>query len=109
MAYRLLLLILAVFSTIHSTLALTGQEVADYFTQSLTSESEVFLPTDGNYSVETTQRWTTYKEPTYIVAVKPATESDIQSVVRLIAKAAQTLDASSRFISSRLGTHTFSF
>jgi hypothetical protein len=108
MAY-LLLLIFALCSTIHSTFALTGQEVAAYFRQSLTLESEVFLPTDSNYTQETTQRWTAYKEPTYIVAVKPASEADVQSIVRLIPRAARTLDSPRSRSSDHLGTDILSF
>lgn len=107
----LLLLVLGLFSAIHLTLALTGQEIATYFRQELTPESEVFLPTDSNYTQETTQRWTTYKAPTYIVAVKPASELDVQTIVRLIDKPTQTLDPPQpRHCSpDRFGTHTLSF
>jgi hypothetical protein len=47
----------------------------------LSSGTETFLASDPDFANETTQRWTTHDAPTYIVAVKPAVESDVQKIV----------------------------
>lgn len=47
----------------------------------LSPGTQVFLPSDSDYTDETIQRWTIYDEPTYIASVKPALESDVQKVV----------------------------
>ena len=62
-----------------------GAQIAAYFEQVLSPGSEVYLPTDSNFTDETaiTQRWNSFSEPTYAVAVKPATEGDVQKVVSL--------------------------
>ena len=63
------------------TLCLTGREIASHFIQTLSSGSQVYLPTDADYSNETIQRWNVFNPPTYIVSVKPALETDVQEVV----------------------------
>ena len=70
--------VLATFPTIF---ALSGPEVAAYFELALSPGSQVYLPTDSNYTVETTQRWNAFSAPTYMVSVKPAMERDVQKIV----------------------------
>ena len=64
--------------------AQTGPEIASYLRQHLTTTSDVHLPSESNYTSETTQRWNALSAPTYVVSVKPATEFDVQKIVRLI-------------------------
>ena len=61
----------------------TGPQIAAYFRESLSPGAEVYLPNESNFTQENyiTQRWNVYSEPTYAVAVKPATEGDIQKIV----------------------------
>ena len=61
--------------------ALTGPDVAKYFQTHLSQGSEVFLPSQSNYTQETTQRWNAFSAPTYIVSVKPASDRDVQKIV----------------------------
>ena len=60
-----------------------GLEAASYFRKYLSSTSEVYLPSESNYTLETTQRWNAFSAPTYIISVKPTTDLDIQNIVRL--------------------------
>ncbi|MCJ1282144.1 hypothetical protein MMC26_001467 [Xylographa opegraphella] len=61
--------------------AQTGPEVALYFRKHLSSASAVYLPSEANYSVDTTQRWNAFRAPTYIISVKPTTDSDVQKII----------------------------
>ena len=63
----------------------TGAQIAAYFKEILSTGAEIYLPTDSNFTDETaiTQRWNSFSEPTYIVAVKPSTEGDVQKIVSL--------------------------
>ncbi|KAI9879288.1 MAG: hypothetical protein M1830_009018 [Pleopsidium flavum] len=49
----------------------------------LSPGAEIFLPSDANYAEDVTQRWTTHKAPSYLGAIKPATEADVQNIVRV--------------------------
>ena len=51
------------------------------FGPSLSPSAQIILPTDTDFSDRLTQRWTDYNAPSYIGAIKPATEADIQNVV----------------------------
>ena len=62
--------------------AQTGPEVASYFKKHLSKNSAIYLPSESEYSLETTQRWNAYYAPTYIISVKPATDIDVQKIVR---------------------------
>ena len=66
-----------------SVFAETGPEIAAYLRKHLSKTSEIFLPSESNYTLETTQRWNAFSAPTYVVSVKPATDSDVQKIVRL--------------------------
>ena len=73
--------ILTLSSVVATAIALTGPEIATYFSQHLSSASTVYLPGSSDYASNTTQRWNAFSEPTYIVAVKPSTEVDVQKIV----------------------------
>ncbi|KAE8146566.1 hypothetical protein BDV25DRAFT_169796 [Aspergillus avenaceus] len=49
----------------------------------LSPRAEIILPTDTNFSEQLTPRWTDYKKPSYIGAVKPGNEWDIQKIVEI--------------------------
>ena len=76
---------LILLSTSATVFAQTGPEVATYFKERLSDASTVFLPSESNYTLETTQRWNAFSAPTYIVSVKPATDLDVQKIVGLFA------------------------
>ena len=75
---------LALFSVFGTVCAQTGAEVASYFRKHLSNASGIYLPSESNYTLETTQRWNAFSAPTYIVSVKPATDVDIQKIVSLL-------------------------
>ena len=68
------------FSTFAIVFAQTGPEVDSYFRKTLSKESAVYLPSLSNYTLETTQRWNAFSAPTYVVSVKPTTDSDVQKL-----------------------------
>jgi hypothetical protein len=70
-----LLLILSLAS------ASSDVDIASLFGPSLSPGAEIFMPSYANYTEDVTQRWTVYEEPSYIGAIKPATEKDIQNIV----------------------------
>jgi fumiquinazoline A oxidase len=49
----------------------------------LSAEAEIFYPSDSDWSEEVTQRWNLNGAPTYFGAIKPATEEDVQHIVRI--------------------------
>jgi hypothetical protein len=49
----------------------------------LSPKAQIILPTEDNFAAELTPRWTDYNRPTYVGAIKPATEGDIQKTVSL--------------------------
>jgi hypothetical protein len=59
----------------------TPADIKQYFEENLSQGSEVYLPEDSGYATEITQRWNTLEPPTYLVAVKPATDTDVLEVV----------------------------
>ena len=75
--------IVTLFSVVATVSAQTGPEVASYFRKHLSKKSAVYLPSENNYTLETTQRWNAFSAPTYIVSVKPTTDLDVQKIVRL--------------------------
>lgn len=70
------------FLAVTSVVAATGNSnIKTLFTSSLSPGTEIFLPSDSKYSQSVTQRWDVFTEPTYLGAIKPATERDVQSIV----------------------------
>jgi hypothetical protein len=51
------------------------------FGPSLSPGAKIYSASTTNYSQEVTQRWTLHDAPTYVGAIKPATEADIQNIV----------------------------
>lgn len=48
----------------------------------LSPSTEVFYPSDANWT-DSIQRWTTYDEPTFVAALKPASVEDLQTIVSI--------------------------
>jgi hypothetical protein len=61
-----------------------GDYLIPLFRPSLSPESEIFLSADEVYNTEVTPRWSTFKDPSYIAAIKPASQEDVQSIVSSI-------------------------
>lgn len=61
-----------------------GDYLIPLFRPALSPESGVFLYADEAYNTEVTPRWSTFKDPSYIAAIKPASEEDVQSIVSSI-------------------------
>ncbi|KAJ5783898.1 CAZyme family AA7 [Penicillium psychrosexuale] len=51
----------------------------------LSSSSQIYYPSDADWA-DTIQRWTAWDEPTFSVAIKPASVADLQSVVKYASK-----------------------
>lgn len=60
--------------------------------------TQVFYPSDANWT-DTVQRWTTYDEPTFVAALKPASVADLQTIVSI----------SASFFGLRVASTVFSF
>lgn len=56
--------------------------VTSLFTSGLSAGASIYYPTDPNYDEEVTQRYSTFDEPGFIVAIKPDTFEDVQNIVR---------------------------
>ncbi|KAK8117063.1 polyketide synthase protein [Apiospora kogelbergensis] len=65
----------------HAARAVDPQQIVAYFQQNLSAGSEVVVPGQGNWTADFTQRWNGLYEPSYVVAVKPALEADIQEII----------------------------
>ena len=52
----------------------------------LSSGAEIIYPSDPDYTADITPRWNVYDAPTYYGAIKPATEGDVQHVVKVSAQ-----------------------
>ena len=50
----------------------------------LSPGAEIILPADSDWASEVETRWSDYQAPTYLGAIKPATEEDIQDIVRIV-------------------------
>ena len=70
---------------LQSVLGLTAgfTNLTALFGPSLSPGAQILLPKDTNFSAELTQRWTDYNAPSYIGAIKAATEVDIQNIVSI--------------------------
>lgn len=58
----------------------SAQQIARSLRQRLSSGSEVYVLSQGNYTAEITQRWNAFEPPTYVIAVKPRLETDVREV-----------------------------
>jgi hypothetical protein len=63
--------------------ALTGVQIKQDLSLILSTQSTIYLPTDGVFGNGTTQRYNTWNAPTYLVSVQPALAKDVQKVVCL--------------------------
>ncbi|KAL2871245.1 FAD-binding oxidoreductase [Aspergillus lucknowensis] len=63
----------------------TFPNLTSIFGPYLSQSAEIILPTDKEFPDRLTPRWTDYNKPTYIGAIKPATENDIQITVEIAA------------------------
>ncbi|KAK7992238.1 hypothetical protein PG988_001032 [Apiospora saccharicola] len=61
-------------------------QLIDIFRPHLSAGSQILFPFDRNWSTELRQRWTTWQHPSFTSAIKPATESDLVSIVKLCAQ-----------------------
>ena len=76
--------ILTFLTVLATAFAQTGSEIDSYFRTHLSKSSDIYLPSDINYAQETIPRWNAFSAPTYIVSVKPATDHDVQKIVRIL-------------------------
>ncbi|KAJ5951539.1 FAD-binding type 2 [Penicillium vulpinum] len=51
----------------------------------LSSSTKIYYPSDANWT-ETVQRWNAWEEPTFSLAIKPASVTDLQTVVKYASK-----------------------
>ncbi|KAL2810520.1 hypothetical protein BJX63DRAFT_444698 [Aspergillus granulosus] len=61
----------------------TFPNLTSIFGPYLSPSAEILLPTDNEFPSQLTQRWTDYNKPSYIGAIKPATEKDIQKTIEI--------------------------
>ena len=84
----------------------TGKQIAAYFETHLSGLSQVYLPGSTNYTQDVTPRWDLYRTPSYVVAVKPASVSDVRIVVSIqICLMATTADCWAHNSVERWTTH----
>lgn len=60
---------------------LTGQQIAENLRSQLSTASEIISPSEASYATDFTPRYNIAAPPTYIVAVKPALVTDVQTIV----------------------------
>jgi len=60
-------------------------DIRKVFGPFLTKESKIWVPFD-NTTDELMQRWSVYRQPHYLGAIKPATEKDVEKIVQIAAK-----------------------
>ncbi|PWY79153.1 FAD-binding domain-containing protein [Aspergillus heteromorphus CBS 117.55] len=64
-------------------LALTQSvNLSSIYGPGLSSGAEIFYASDPDWASEVTPRWTLYHAPTFYGAIKPATEADVQHIVK---------------------------
>ncbi|RYO92496.1 hypothetical protein DL764_008127 [Monosporascus ibericus] len=73
---------------ISNGLALTAsageaRKLHETFGAHISAAVRIFLPSDPSYATEITQRWTTWEAPSQIGTIKPATEKDVATIVKL--------------------------
>ncbi len=60
----------------------TGPQIVQDLQALLSSTSEIVLTSDASYTADFTQRFSVSRPPSFVVAVKPVTVTDVQQVVR---------------------------
>ncbi|KAF6222867.1 hypothetical protein HO133_000918 [Letharia lupina] len=53
------------------------------FSPSLSPGAEIFLPTNPDDDEDLTQRWSLAFEPSFVLNIKPATNEDVQNIVKI--------------------------
>lgn len=56
-------------------------QLIDIFRPHLSAGAQILFPFDKSWATELRQRWTTWEHPSFTSAIKPATESDLVSIV----------------------------
>ncbi|KAH7094595.1 hypothetical protein FB567DRAFT_600210 [Paraphoma chrysanthemicola] len=56
-------------------------QAISYFQSSLSPGSKVLVPNTPNYTENVVQRWNTYAQPSFALAIKPNDETDVQKIV----------------------------
>lgn len=70
---------------VQTVLGITGfTNLTELFGPSLSPNAQIILPTDRHFASRLPQRWTDYDAPSYIGAIKPATEADVQNIVSIL-------------------------
>jgi fumiquinazoline A oxidase len=78
--------------------AATTYNLSALFGSVLSPGAEIYYPSDANWTEEVTQRWTTWEAPTYLGAIKPATELDVQDIVCSLALFQGTMSMASEYL-----------
>ncbi|RAO65272.1 uncharacterized protein BHQ10_001284 [Talaromyces amestolkiae] len=53
------------------------------FQSVLSPGAEIYYANDSNWAQDVTQRWSTWNAPSYMGAIKPVTERDVQNIVKV--------------------------
>ena len=72
----------AFLSLLRLITALPAANISAQLFSGLSPGAKIFLPTDVDYVAEVTPRWTIYDGPTFRAVIEPATEKDVQTIVR---------------------------
>ena len=72
---------LSAIQAVLSLSATTATNLTELFGPSLSKGARIVLPTDASWVDEIQARWTDYQAPSYLGAIKPATEEDVQAIV----------------------------
>jgi FAD/FMN-containing dehydrogenase len=64
----------------------TSPNLTALYGPGLSSGAEIVYVSDPAYSADITPRWNLYDAPTYYGAIKPATEADVQHIVKVSAQ-----------------------
>ena len=71
----------ALLQRVLSISTLKPTNLTDLFGPELSPKAQIILPTDAAWRTEVRARWTDYKALSYLGAIKPATEEDVQVIV----------------------------
>lgn len=76
------LVLLPIFGSAVSVSQFQSDNLTALFAPVLSTGSSIYLPGDPDYSTEITPRYSGFDEPSYAIAIKPATAEDVQNIVR---------------------------
>lgn len=63
-------------------LALAAVNLTLLFSSHLSPDARIILRDDQQWNTAVQQRWSVFSPPTYLGAIKPATEQDVAAIVR---------------------------